>query len=97
GTPASHVIDYGRSVGGGPALDLATRKPLRALILESCFTDPASVRVPVRIRSVQLPVLVMHGLADELIPASHGQALYAAAPGPKFCLWVGGAGHDDLK
>lgn len=107
--PANRVILYGRSVGGGPTMAVATERPCRAVILESTFTDPASVRLPVRllpwvmfpslerIRTLHVPVLVMHGLADDLIPASHGQALYAAAPGPKACLWVAGAGHDDFK
>lgn len=109
GIPAERIIGYGRSVGGGPTLALASRKPLGALVLESSFTDPVSVRIPVRIlpfvmfpslqrlRTLPLPVLVMHGLADELIPPEHGKALYEAAPGPKFNLWVPGAGHDDFK
>jgi fermentation-respiration switch protein FrsA (DUF1100 family) len=45
---------------------------------------------------VTCPVLVMHGTADETIPFSHAQKLYAAAPGPKHRLWVEGAGHNDL-
>jgi hypothetical protein len=104
-----HLIAYGRSVGGGPTLALASRHPLAALVLESTFTDPASARVPVRLlpwvmfpslarlTALDLPVLVMHGEADEVIPFWHGQALYAAARGPKRCLWVPGAGHDDFK
>jgi fermentation-respiration switch protein FrsA (DUF1100 family) len=31
-----------------------------------------------------------------MIPFSHAQKLYAAAPGPKYRLWVEGAGHNDL-
>lgn len=104
-----HVIAYGRSVGGGPTLALASRHPVGALVLESTFTDPASVRVPVRVlpwvmfpclerlAALDLPVLVMHGEADTTIPASHGHALYAAAHGPKRALWVPEAGHDDFK
>jgi fermentation-respiration switch protein FrsA (DUF1100 family) len=80
----ARLIAYGRSVGGGPTLALASRHPVAGLILESTFTDPASV-------------LVMHGEADDTIPASHGHALYAAARGPKQALWVPGAGHDDFK
>jgi fermentation-respiration switch protein FrsA (DUF1100 family) len=45
---------------------------------------------------VTCPVLVIHGTADETIPFSHAQQLYAAAPGPKYRLWVEGAGHNDL-
>jgi fermentation-respiration switch protein FrsA (DUF1100 family) len=108
-TPANRIIAYGRSVGSGPTLALAVREPVAAVVLESAFTDPASARVPVRllpwvmfpnlqrITQLHVPVLVLHGLADELIPPAHGKALYAAAPGPKRFLWVAGAGHDNLK
>jgi fermentation-respiration switch protein FrsA (DUF1100 family) len=104
-----HVIAYGRSVGGGPTLALASRHALGALVLESTFTDPASVRVPVRLlpwvmfpslarlQALDLPTLVMHGEADTTIPSSHGHALYDAARGPKRALWVPEAGHDDFK
>jgi fermentation-respiration switch protein FrsA (DUF1100 family) len=49
-----------------------------------------------KMRRVRCPVLVIHGTADQTIPFSHGQRLYAAAPAPKDRLWVGGAGHNDL-
>jgi len=103
------VIAYGRSVGGGPTLALASRHPVGALVLESTFTDPASARVPVRLlpwvmfpslarlEKLDVPVLVMHGEADDTIPASHGHALYAAARGPKRALWIPNASHDDFK
>ncbi|MDB5098025.1 MAG: phospholipase/Carboxylesterase [Cyanobacteria bacterium RYN_339] len=107
--PPTRLIAYGRSVGGGPTLALASRHALGALILESTFTDPASVLVPVRLlpwvmfpclerlKALKLPVLVMHGEADDTIPVTHGRALFAAATGPKWALWVPGAGHDDFK
>jgi hypothetical protein len=41
-------------------------------------------------------VLVIHGTADQTIPFSHGQKLFAAAPEPKYRLWVQGAEHNDL-
>ena len=107
--PPDRLIAYGRSVGGGPTMALVTTHLVAAVVLESTFTDPASVLVPVRllpwvmfpslarVRELHRPLLVLHGLADQTIPAWHGQALYAAAPGPKFCLWVPGADHDDFK
>ena len=42
-----------------------------------------------------LPVLVVHGAADRDVPSRFGQALYAAATGPKKLLLVEDAGHDD--
>nr|MBZ8182338.1 alpha/beta hydrolase [Oscillatoria salina IIICB1] len=33
----------------------------------------------------------------EIIPFSHGEQLFAAAPEPKLFLWVEDAGHNDLN
>ena len=44
---------------------------------------------------VALPVLVVHGAADHDVPSRFGQALYAAATGPKRLLLIENAGHDD--
>ncbi len=108
GVPAQRIIAYGRSVGGGSAVDLAARQPLAGLIMESCFTTAFRVVVPIpivpfdkfrnlkKIKQVKCPVLVMHGKVDEVIPFSHGQQLFAAAPNPKLSLWLDGAGHNDL-
>lgn len=45
---------------------------------------------------LEAPVLVIHGTRDEIIPFSHGEALYAAARGRKEKLWVEGGMHNDL-
>ena len=102
------IIAYGRSVGAGSAVDLASRKPLAGLIMESAFTTAFRVIVPFpilpfekfrnidKIKKVNCPVLVMHGKADEVIPFSHGQKLFAAAREPKRYLWVDEAGHNDF-
>ncbi|TVQ57416.1 MAG: alpha/beta hydrolase [Spirulina sp. DLM2.Bin59] len=106
--PPSEIILLGRSVGGGPSVDLATRHPVGGLILESTFTQAFRTVVPfpllpfdkfrniAKIGEVNAPILIIHGTADEAIPFSHGQQLYAAAPEPKRSLWVEGAGHNDL-
>ena len=107
GIPPSRIIAYGRSVGGGPAVDLASRQPLAGLILESCFTSAFRVVIPVtlfpfdkfrnfdKLKKVNCPVLVIHGRADQVIPWTHGQQLFAAASQPKLSLWVEGANHND--
>jgi len=108
GVQPSRLVLYGRSVGGGPAADLAARLPSGGLVLESTFTSAFVVmtRVPLlpfdrfpnlrHVRSVHAPVLVIHGTADEVIPVSHGRRLYEAANAPKRALWVDGAHHNDL-
>lgn len=108
GVQAARVIIFGRSVGTGPAVELATRKPAAALILQSPFLSAFRVltRIPIlpfdrfpsykRIGQVRCPVLIMHGLADRVIPVWHGQKLYDLANQPKDHFWVPGADHNDL-
>lgn len=47
------------------------------------------------LRNVRAPVLVMHSREDEIIPYSHGRALYEAANEPRQFLELRG-GHNDL-
>ncbi|MBD1898146.1 alpha/beta hydrolase [Coleofasciculus sp. FACHB-129] len=109
GVPPNRIIAYGRSVGSGPAVDLASRQPLAGLIVESAFITAFRVltRIPIvpfdrfrnldKIKKVRCPVLVMHGRRDEVIPFWHGEQLFAAANEPKRFLWVDEAGHNDFS
>jgi len=108
GVLPERIIVYGRSVGAGSAVDLAARKPVGGLIMESAFTSAFRVVVPIpilpfdkfrnidKIKRVNCPVLVMHGRVDEVIPFQHGQQLFAAASEPKLALWVDDASHNDF-
>jgi len=46
-----------------------------------------------RIGRLQVPVLVVHGSADRLIPPALGRALYERAPSPKRFVLVDGGSH----
>lgn len=106
--PPERIILLGRSIGGGPSVDLAVRKPIAGLILESTFVS--ALRSPTCIKLlpwdkfdnlsklplVKCPVLVIHGEDDWTIRTWHGQRLYKAAREPKQCLWVPNAGHNDV-
>lgn len=49
-----------------------------------------------RLESLQVPVLIIHGDRDDIVPLAHGQALHAAARGRKRLEVIRGAGHNDL-
>jgi hypothetical protein len=42
------------------------------------------------------PVLILHGERDDVVPVTHGRALFAAATGPKQIRVFANAGHNDL-
>jgi fermentation-respiration switch protein FrsA (DUF1100 family) len=106
--PASRTLLYGRSLGAGVAVQLATEERVGGLVVQSGFMSAFRVvtRWPLlpfdqfknlgKMPRVPCPVLVMHGEADEVIAFAHGQALFAAAPEPKQRLWVPGAHHNDF-
>lgn len=106
--PANRIIALGRSLGGAVAVDLAQRRQLGGLIIESSFVTAYRVltHIPLfpfdkfksisKIKEVRCPVLVIHGKRDEVIPLWHGERLFQAANEPKLSLWVEGAGHNNL-
>jgi fermentation-respiration switch protein FrsA (DUF1100 family) len=106
--PPTQVIAHGRSVGGGPTLWLATKYPVAGVILESTFVSAFRVvtQIPLlpfdrypnlaRIRKLSAPVLIIHGVEDDLIPIWHSRELYQEAPDPKTFLWLEGAGHNTV-
>jgi uncharacterized protein len=48
------------------------------------------------IRALRVPLLVVHGERDEIVPPVHGEALYDAATCPKRLEILPGVGHNDL-
>lgn len=50
-----------------------------------------------KIAQTDLPLLVIHGEADRLLPVENGQRLYDASPSTaKQIMRIIGAGHNDL-
>ncbi|GAB4304831.1 MAG: alpha/beta hydrolase [Oscillatoriaceae cyanobacterium] len=49
-----------------------------------------------KVPHLQMPVLFIHGTADETVPYAMSQTLFAAAPQPKQLFTVPGAGHENL-
>jgi fermentation-respiration switch protein FrsA (DUF1100 family) len=104
----SRIVVYGRSIGSGPAVDLASRKPVGALVLEGAFTSVFRVATRVRmlpwdpfdnvdkLARVRCPILVLHAEHDRVVPFAHGEALFAHAPGPRSREYFARAGHADI-
>lgn len=108
GVPPKRIIAHGRSLGGAMAADLASRRPVAGLVLESTFTTIFRVvrayplvpfdrfRTIDKMPRITAPLLVIHGTDDQVVPFWQGRRLYDVARGPKRWLWVEGAGHNDL-
>ena len=50
-----------------------------------------------RITRIHVPLLVLHGDRDEVIPLTQGRALFEAANEPKTFFAVAGASHNDIS
>lgn len=106
--PPERIMAHGRSLGGAMALDLASRKPVGGLILESSFTSAFRVVCPFplvpfdkldngkKIKDIHCPVLVMHGRNDGIVGFWHGQKLFRDANDPKTAEWFDEGGHNNL-
>ena len=105
--PQESIVIHGFSVGTGPSCYLAEKVNARALILEAPFQSTFAVagvgflpfnRFPNidRIANIDMPLLIIHGDADRIIPFSHGRKLFETAKEPKTLYTVEGAGHNNL-
>ena len=100
------TIPYGFSLGGAPAVYLAARHEVAALILESTFVSAFRVRTrfPLlpfdrfdnlsRMPRVKCPVLVLHSRDDPVIGLWHAEELYQASRKARLVEFKnGGHGH----
>lgn len=106
---ATRAVYHGRSLGAAVAAQLALRRKPRGLVLQSTFTSVASfaarygappflVRNPFRtdraLAGLAIPVLILHGGEDTIIPASHARAL-AKIGSPRTLIELRG-NHNDF-
>jgi fermentation-respiration switch protein FrsA (DUF1100 family) len=105
---AARIVGYGRSLGGGAVAQLAARRPMAALVLESTF---ASIGEMVRAKGIpgwlvvnefdtravlakySGPVLILHGTQDQTFAVEHAHSLRAASP--HATLHLQACGHND--
>lgn len=98
-------ILYGHSLGAAVAAEVAVRGGgAGALVLESAFTSIPELTLfgwlvtqrfdtLAKMQRLELPLVVLHGKEDALVPPEMAQRLYDAARGPKRLILVDGAGH----
>ncbi len=108
GFSEEQVILYGRSLGGGPAVQLAEDHGVAGVILEGTFTSTFRVLTRIRllpwdifdnlsrIDAIEAPLLIIHGTLDHTIPYSHSLKLYERAADPKTLVTVDTGGHNNL-
>jgi uncharacterized protein len=105
---APRIVGYGRSLGGGAIAQLAARRTLAALVLESTFYNFEDVvsayGVPrmllinhfdtaAVIRRYPGPVLLMHGTRDRVFASEEAEKLAEAAT--RATLHLDTCGHND--
>lgn len=103
------VVLHGRSIGGGIAAQVALHFKPASLIVESTFKSVTSMAwrygvPPFLITSpfqtdrafqqLDLPILIMHGKDDNIVPVSHAHALNKAARRSELVLFD--ADHNNL-
>jgi pimeloyl-ACP methyl ester carboxylesterase len=97
-----YLVDYSRVLAGGerPFDEAAIRKLVRRDVARArniassenhgVIADGDVSRKP--LSSIAVPTLVIHGTADPMFPAEHGQALAAEIPAARL-ITLNGAGH----
>jgi uncharacterized protein len=105
---AHRILGYGRSLGGGAIAQLAARRPLAALVLESTFENLEEVVMSYGVPRMMLinhfdtrsvlrtyhgPVLLLHGTRDRVFASRHAEMLAAIAR--NATLHLEPCGHND--
>jgi len=111
---AARIALHGRSLGSGVAVQLASARPAKCVVLTSPFDSARAVAqrvypwlpVGLLIRHpfdsaafaprLKMPVLVLMGDADTLIPMSHSARLAGLWGGPVERAVFAGFGHNDI-
>jgi uncharacterized protein len=105
---ARRISGYGRSLGGGAIAQLAARRPLAALVLQSTFRSLENVVMAYGVprwllinhfdtatvlRGYPGPVLVLHGTRDRVFASTEAEGLAAVARHATLHLET--CGHND--
>jgi fermentation-respiration switch protein FrsA (DUF1100 family) len=79
-TPFASILDMAKSVM--PLLPIGAILQTRYDVVE-------------KVARIKVPLLVLHGDRDDVVPYEQGKQVFAAAPNPKEFYTIGGANHND--
>ena len=106
----NRIVTYGQSIGGGIATILASKRSVAALVLESTFYRITDLTIrkgipnflvrdqydnAALIKKLKMPIFIMHGTDDRIIPIHHGHRLKDLAPHSQFRTL--NCGHNDCE
>jgi len=103
------IVVHGESLGSAVAADLAARRPCAGLVLECPLTSLSEMAGRIvpwvgrwfaggfhtrrNVSRLHVPLLVIHGDRDRVVPHAMGRAVFAAGNQPKSFFSVPGATH----
>ncbi|MEO0796443.1 MAG: alpha/beta hydrolase [Verrucomicrobiota bacterium] len=102
------IILFGRSLGGGPTIALASKKVVAGVITDGTYSSTFRVVTKRKllpwdvfdnlavIDEINCPILIMHGTEDGTVPFAHAEDLFEKAKDPKYKLFIEGANHNNL-
>ena len=114
GYQAEDIIIYGRSIGSGIAVKLASEKSCKMLVLETPYASLLDLgkyytpflpyqwlmRFPLNsekhIKKVEVPVYILHGTQDKIVPYNSGRKLANATPNLAEFITIEGANHNNI-
>jgi fermentation-respiration switch protein FrsA (DUF1100 family) len=104
--PGSRIYLLGFSLGAAPALHAAAEEKVAGVATIGAFTALADVTPPAArgllpdrfdnraaITRVGEPILLLHAVADEVVPFAHAETLRALAPSRARLVRLEGVGH----
>lgn len=107
------IIFMGQSIGCGPTCEIASKLTTGCggTILISPFTSAIKVvsssiftqmfdffQNDLKIGKIDSPILILHGIDDDVIPISHGKALFDQRMSDRYAVaaWLKNVGHNDI-
>jgi len=100
GTTVAIDLAQNKAIGGLILISPLSNARDQASAIGLGFTAPFvgnAFNNDTKIKKVKIPLLIIHGDKDKIIPIEFGQKVFRAANAPKFFQKIQGGGHNDLS